>query len=134
VPLPGGQAATALALSADEKWLAVSSQYGNLASVHPVDRTSGAVGQAVATVASNITNGVAFTGDGAHIVVSSRADDAVRVYDFDASSGALGTMATREFPIYRNPASIVTADLNEDGIVSSAAQTCFPLVDIMHER
>jgi sugar lactone lactonase YvrE len=121
VPLPGGQGADALALSPDEKWLAASSAYANLVSVHPVDPTTGAAGQAVATVACNQTYGVAFTGDGAHIVVTSRADDVVRVYTFDASTGALGTTATREFAAHHNPASIVTADVNKDGIVRTRA-------------
>ena len=108
-----------LAMSPDERWLAVAEYTGTL-SVYPVDTSTGTVGQATATLTSNPATGVAFSQgpDGTQIVASSSNDDVVRVYNFDAASSTLAAPAAREFPIYRDPSRIAVADLNEDGIVS----------------
>jgi DNA-binding beta-propeller fold protein YncE len=105
-------------MTLDESWLAVVG-YSGVLSVYPVDKGTGAVGQATATLTSDPATGVAFSASGGQIVASSSNDDVVRVYNFDAASSTLAAPAAREFPIFRDPSRIAVADLNEDGIVST---------------
>jgi DNA-binding beta-propeller fold protein YncE len=120
VPLP--DSANALAISSDGSWLAVASIGASVVTVHPLDAVTGAAAQYIASLSVSQASGAAFTPDGGHIIISSRGDDAVAAYDFDTATGALGTApATRSFPVSRDPGEIITADVNEDGIVSEAS-------------
>lgn len=124
-----GAPGNTMALSPDERWLAVGDPVNDAVSIFSVDPSTGAMGNAVAatgSVGSVGNGGMAFNPNGKQILVSSAggAGSSVRVYSFDTITGNIGQDPAREFNTHANPSRITVADLNNDGIVSRISISC----------
>jgi 6-phosphogluconolactonase (cycloisomerase 2 family) len=109
-----------MALSPDERWLAVGDPRNDVVVIFSLDPSTGAVGNAVAatgSVAGVSNGGMAFNPNRKQLLVSS-ASSSVRVYNFNTITGEIGQDPAREFNTRASPSRITVADLNSDGVVS----------------